>query len=159
MLLEIEQWTRLQESNYIYQKNCVGELCWNCVVSSETVLQTCVFTIISKVLREANSTQEKNNQCKRMIDIGLRIFQTNTLVISNSTKLDLYYIFSFQDGSYLAEFLLEKGYEVHGIIRRSSSFNTGRIQHLYKDRTAHLEGSKCWFAKLPSSRYVEVANE
>lgn len=38
-----------------------------------------------------------------------------------------------QDGSYLAEFLLEKGYEVHGIIRRSSSFNTGRIDHLYKD--------------------------
>lgn len=36
-----------------------------------------------------------------------------------------------QDGSYLAEFLLEKGYEVHGIIRRSSSFNTGRIEHLY----------------------------
>ena len=34
-----------------------------------------------------------------------------------------------QDGSYLAEFLLEKGYEVHGIIRRSSSFNTGRIDH------------------------------
>lgn len=46
-----------------------------------------------------------------------------------------------QDGSYLAELLLEKGYEVHGIIRRSSSFNTGRIQHLYKDRTAHLEGN------------------
>ncbi len=39
-----------------------------------------------------------------------------------------------QDGSYLAEFLLEKGYEVHGIIRRSSSFNTGRIDHLFKDR-------------------------
>jgi len=38
-----------------------------------------------------------------------------------------------QDGSYLAEFLLGKGYEVHGIIRRSSSFNTGRIDHLYKD--------------------------
>ena len=36
-----------------------------------------------------------------------------------------------QDGSYLAELLLEKGYEVHGIIRRSSSFNTGRIEHLY----------------------------
>ena len=36
-----------------------------------------------------------------------------------------------QDGSYLAEFLLEKGYEVHGIMRRSSSFNTGRIEHLY----------------------------
>jgi GDPmannose 4,6-dehydratase len=39
-----------------------------------------------------------------------------------------------QDGSYLAEFLLEKGYEVHGLIRRSSSFNTERIDHLYRDR-------------------------
>jgi len=38
-----------------------------------------------------------------------------------------------QDGSYLTEILLEKGYEVHGIIRRSSSFNTGRINHLYED--------------------------
>ena len=38
-----------------------------------------------------------------------------------------------QDGSYLAELLLEKGYEVHGLIRRSSSFNTARIDHLYKD--------------------------
>lgn len=38
-----------------------------------------------------------------------------------------------QDGSFLAEFLLEKNYEVHGIIRRSSSFNTGRIEHLYLD--------------------------
>jgi GDPmannose 4,6-dehydratase len=38
-----------------------------------------------------------------------------------------------QDGSYLAEFLLKKGYEVHGMIRRSSSFNTGRIDHLFND--------------------------
>jgi GDPmannose 4,6-dehydratase len=38
-----------------------------------------------------------------------------------------------QDGSYLAELLLEKGYEVHGLIRRSSSFNTGRIDHVYTD--------------------------
>jgi GDPmannose 4,6-dehydratase len=38
-----------------------------------------------------------------------------------------------QDGSYLTELLLKKGYEVHGIIRRSSSFNTGRIDHLYQD--------------------------
>jgi len=45
-----------------------------------------------------------------------------------------------QDGSYLAELLLEKGYSVHGIIRRSSSFNTGRIDHIYKDR--HVTGSK-----------------
>ena len=38
-----------------------------------------------------------------------------------------------QDGSYLAELLLSKGYEVHGIIRRSSSFNTDRLEHLYRD--------------------------
>lgn len=39
-----------------------------------------------------------------------------------------------QDGSYLAEFLLDKGYEVHGIIRRSSTFNTSRIDNIYRDR-------------------------
>ncbi len=42
-----------------------------------------------------------------------------------------------QDGSYLSEFLLQKGYEVHGLIRRSSSFNTGRIDHIFRD--AHEE--------------------
>jgi len=45
-----------------------------------------------------------------------------------------------QDGSYLTELLLSKGYEVHGIVRRSSSFNTGRIDHIYKDR--HETGVK-----------------
>ena len=38
-----------------------------------------------------------------------------------------------QDGAYLADFLLKKNYEVHGIKRRSSSFNTGRIDHFYQD--------------------------
>jgi GDPmannose 4,6-dehydratase len=38
-----------------------------------------------------------------------------------------------QDGSYLAELLLEKGYEVHGLIRRASTFNTARIEHLFRD--------------------------
>ena len=38
-----------------------------------------------------------------------------------------------QDGSYLAEFLLAKGYEVHGLIRRASTFNTERIDHIYRD--------------------------
>ena len=42
-----------------------------------------------------------------------------------------------QDGSYLTELLLEKGYEVHGIIRRSSSFNTGRIDHLFNDKEVY----------------------
>ncbi len=45
-----------------------------------------------------------------------------------------------QDGSYLAELLLEKGYEVHGIIRRCSTFNTQRIDHLYND--PHVHGTK-----------------
>lgn len=42
-----------------------------------------------------------------------------------------------QDGSYMAELLLEKGYEVHGLIRRASTFNTGRIEHLYADPHEH----------------------
>jgi GDPmannose 4,6-dehydratase len=42
-----------------------------------------------------------------------------------------------QDGSYLAEFLLEKGYEVHGLMRRGSTFTTSRIDHLYQDRHVH----------------------
>lgn len=45
-----------------------------------------------------------------------------------------------QDGSYLAELLLSKGYEVHGLIRRSSTFNTDRVDHLYQDR--HIQGTK-----------------
>ncbi|XP_017772401.1 PREDICTED: GDP-mannose 4,6 dehydratase [Nicrophorus vespilloides] len=45
-----------------------------------------------------------------------------------------------QDGSYLAEFLLAKGYAVHGIIRRASTFNTSRINHLYEDKFGHQGG-------------------
>ena len=45
-----------------------------------------------------------------------------------------------QDGSYLAELLLDKGYVVHGIIRRSASFNTGRIDHIYQD--PHARGAR-----------------
>ena len=52
-----------------------------------------------------------------------------------------------QDGSFLAEFLLEKGYEVHGILRRSSSFNTGRIEHLYLDE---------WVRDMKKSRLVDL---
>lgn len=52
-----------------------------------------------------------------------------------------------QDGSYLAEFLIEKGYEVHGIIRRSSSFNTERIEHLYLDE---------WVRDMKKKRMVNL---
>lgn len=56
------------------------------------------------------------------------------------TKKALITGISGQDGSYLTELLLSKGYEVHGIIRRSSSFNTGRINHLFQD--PHVEGRR-----------------
>ena len=52
-----------------------------------------------------------------------------------------------QDGSYLAEFLIEKGYEVHGLMRRSSSFNTGRIEHLYLDE---------WVRDMKRKRLVDL---
>ena len=61
---------------------------------------------------------------------------------SDGRKVALITGITGQDGSYLAEFLLEKGYEVHGIIRRSSSFNTGRIAHLYDDPNSHREVKK-----------------
>ena len=49
------------------------------------------------------------------------------------TKVALITGITGQDGAYLAEFLIQKGYEVHGIKRRSSSFNTDRIDHLYQE--------------------------
>ncbi|XP_057333726.1 GDP-mannose 4,6 dehydratase [Microplitis mediator] len=63
-----------------------------------------------------------------------------------------------QDGSYLAEFLLEKGYKVHGIIRRSSTFNTTRIQHLYADPKSHKqENMKLhWGDMTDSSSLIKV---
>ena len=53
-----------------------------------------------------------------------------------------------QDGSYLAEFLLEKGYEVHGIKRRASSFNTARIDHIYEDPHKHSQRLKLHYGDL-----------
>ncbi|XP_055620548.1 GDP-mannose 4,6 dehydratase [Toxorhynchites rutilus septentrionalis] len=58
----------------------------------------------------------------------------------NSERVALITGITGQDGSYLAEFLLAKGYEVHGIIRRASTFNTSRIEHLYADPHTHKEG-------------------
>ncbi|XP_053650165.2 GDP-mannose 4,6 dehydratase isoform X1 [Cherax quadricarinatus] len=64
--------------------------------------------------------------------------ETGSFVLDLVQFLTLY-TFSW-DGSYLAELLLSKGYQVHGIIRRSSSFNTGRIRHLYEDPKIHRNG-------------------
>lgn len=60
-----------------------------------------------------------------------------------------------QDGSYLAEFLLSKGYEVHGIIRRSSSFNSGRIIHLFKDIHESDARLKLHYGDLTDSSRLE----
>ena len=49
-------------------------------------------------------------------------------------KVALIFGVTGQDGSYLSELLIKKGYLVHGVKRRSSSFNTGRIDHIYQDR-------------------------
>ncbi|MDH6425112.1 GDPmannose 4,6-dehydratase [Aurantimicrobium minutum] len=62
------------------------------------------------------------------------------MVENKSPKKALITGITGQDGSYLAELLLEKGYEVHGIIRRASTFNTARIDHLFSD--PHEEGTK-----------------
>lgn len=56
-----------------------------------------------------------------------------------------------QDGSYLTEFLLDKGYEVHGIIRRSSSFNTGRIDHLFNNPDIHDKTMFLYYGDLTDS--------
>jgi len=56
-----------------------------------------------------------------------------------------------QDGSYLTELLLEKGYEVHGIVRRSSSFNTGRLNHLYADQHERPNKFKLHYGDLTDS--------
>ncbi len=69
-----------------------------------------------------------------------------------------------QDGSFLAEFLLEKGYEVHGVLRRSSSFNTGRIEHLYlgewiRDTKQKRSINLHWGDMTDSSSLVKIISE
>jgi GDPmannose 4,6-dehydratase len=64
-----------------------------------------------------------------------------------------------QDGSYLAELLISKGYEVHGLIRRSSSFNTGRIDHLYQDPQAKNRSFHLHYGDLSDgSRLVSLVD-
>jgi GDPmannose 4,6-dehydratase len=65
-----------------------------------------------------------------------------------------------QDGSYLAELLLEKGYSVHGLIRRSSSFNTSRIDHIYQDRHEQSQRLTLHYGDLSDgSRLVSLIGE
>ena len=65
-----------------------------------------------------------------------------------------------QDGSYLAEFLLEKGYEVHGIKRRASSLNTQRIDHIYQDpHTDHTQLKLHYGDLADSSNLTRILSE
>lgn len=68
--------------------------------------------------------------------------ESKSEIIKSDRRVALITGITGQDGSYLAELLLEKGYHVHGIIRRSSTFNTQRIDHLYHDR--HVTGAKLY---------------
>ena len=81
--------------------------------------------------------------------------------LSEKRKVALISGITGQDGSYLAELLISKGYMVHGIVRRSSSFNTGRIEHLYSDRRTHEEGSmKLHYGDLTdSTNLVKLISE
>ena len=65
-----------------------------------------------------------------------------------------------QDGSYLAELLLGKGYEVHGIVRRSSSFNTARIDHIYQDPHVDNANFKLHYGDLSdTSNLIRIVQE
>ncbi|TEB32678.1 GDP-mannose 4,6-dehydratase [Coprinellus micaceus] len=87
-----------------------------------------------------------------------------SIVVPGITKLDLPPVEEYrqrkvalisgitgQDGSYLTELLLSKGYQVHGIIRRSSSFNTGRLHHLYEDQHERPNKFKLHYGDLSDS--------
>lgn len=81
-------------------------------------------------------------------------------VVDSTSKRALITGITGQDGSYLAELLLAKGYEVHGLIRRSSTFNTDRIDHIFQDPHEPNQKLKLHFADLTDgSRLVTLLNE
>ncbi|XP_058461304.1 GDP-mannose 4,6 dehydratase [Malaya genurostris] len=94
---------------------------------------------------------------------------SSEVLVENNRRIALLTGITGQDGSYLAEFLLKKGYEVHGIIRRASTFNTSRIEHLYADPHTHKQGkmklhygdmtdSSCLVKIIASVRPSEIYN-
>ena len=93
------------------------------------------------------TTTSSNTAAKAGVNPSPRVGSTTTHldwvsigVPKRANKVALITGITGQDGSYLAELLLSKGYHVHGIIRRSSSFNTGRVEHLYVD--LHQNGAR-----------------
>ena len=77
-----------------------------------------------KTIKIKNSINDLRKECLILVKISLHKMKNKVALIFGITG---------QDGSYLADFLLKKNYTVHGIKRRSSSFNTARIDHLYQD--------------------------
>jgi GDPmannose 4,6-dehydratase len=79
------------------------------------------------------------------------VYGSNGPMFDSSQKVALLTGVTGQDGAYLAELLLAKGYVVHGMKRRSSSFNTGRIEHLYQDRHTHNQNFILHYGDLTDS--------
>ncbi len=85
---------------------------------------------------------------QRQRRLSILVSDTVFLMTTNGKKVALITGVTGQDGSYLAEFLLAKGYQVNGIIRRSSSFNTARIDHLYQDPHEKEYRFRLWYGDL-----------
>jgi len=104
-------------------------------MSSSSASSEAVLNQIKDIQNRDISLEQKNELINNILQN-----KTETNGAEENRKVALITGITGQDGSYLAEFLLDKGYTVHGIIRRSSSFNTGRISHLYDDPKSHRQG-------------------
>ena len=90
-------------------------------IKASVILNHCIPRVIIRSVSDEKSKQDhKGKAAKKALITGI----------------------TGQDGSYLAEFLLSKDYEVHGIIRRLSSFNTQRLDHIYRDAHEHKKPNK-----------------
>ena len=107
-------------------------VCWR---STPKSLSRPFLTKIINGFRVYNKFEKKNLLISLFLVINLGLHYIKKIIDQkkNMKKIALISGITGQDGSYLAEFLLEKNYEVHGIKRKSSSFNTERIDHIYVD--------------------------
>ncbi|VDO88903.1 unnamed protein product [Heligmosomoides polygyrus] len=86
---------------------------------------------------DSGDNTERLEACLGDSSTASRMASDAEIAAFRARKVALITGISGQDGSYLAELLLSKGYAVHGVIRRSSSFNTARIEHLYSNPVTH----------------------
>ena len=121
-ILDLDRESFVKDSNYTFIKMDVRDLELKDIEEMDYVFHLAFVTNIPNSIKNPLKTTYDN--------IDMTVYLLKLCSEAGITG---------QDGSYLAELLLEKGYEVHGIIRRSSSFNTGRIDHIineeqYKDQ-------------------------